>query len=135
MVIHLEGKDLVNVREMEVAVNGPDGANHLILCTGIANLGTIQRETYTFLVGPRLLRRQFVAAIVSGAISRIQANHNRFSEHDVQGQFDTSLIMVDAVFEDEACQVKVRAEVSSGSAVSINAISFLVSILAELQNG
>ncbi len=135
MAIHLEGNDLVNVRQMEVAVNGPDGANHLILCTGIAILGAVQRETYTFLIGPRLLRRQFVAAIVSGAISRIQANDNRFSDHDVQGQFDTSLILADAVFEDEACQVKVRAEVSSGSAVTIKAISFLVCILAELQNG
>ena len=135
MAIHLEGKDLVNLRQMEVAVNGPDGANHLVLCTGIANLGTTHGETYTFLVGPRLVRRQFVGAIVSGAISTIQANDNRFSAHDIQGQFDTSLIMIDAAFDDEACQVQVRADVSSGSAVSILAISFLVSILAELRNG
>jgi hypothetical protein len=135
MAIHLGARDLVNVRQMEVAVNGPDGANHLILCTGIANLGTMDRETYTFLVGPRLLRRQFVAAIVSGAISTIRANGNRFPAHDGTEQFDASLITIDAVFDDEACQVKVRAEVSSGSAVSIMAISFLVSILAELQNG
>ena len=135
MVIHLDSKNLVNVREMEVAVNGPDGATHLILCTGIANLGTMHRDTYTFLIGPRLVRRQYVAAIVSGAISTIQASDNRFSAHDVQEQFDASLIMIDAAFDDEACQVKVRAEVSSGAAVSIMAISFLVSILAELQNG
>ena len=118
---------------MEVAVNGPDGATHLILCTGIANLGSVHMDTYTFLVGPRLIRRQFVGAIVSGAITAIQANHDHSSAHNVQDQFDASLIMIDAAFDDEACQVRVRAEVSSGSAVSIMAINFLVSILAELQ--
>ena len=133
MAIHLGASDLVNVRQMEVAVNGPDGATHLILCTGIANLDTMNREPYTFLVGPRLVRRQFVGVIVSGAITAIQANHDRSSAHDVQEQFDASLIMIDAAFDDEACQVRVRAEVSSGSAVSIMAINFLVSILAELQ--
>ncbi|HEX2991838.1 MAG TPA: hypothetical protein VHO49_14235 [Anaerolineales bacterium] len=133
MAIHLGGRDLVNVRQMEVVVNGPDGANHLILCTGTANLGTMHRDTYTFLVGPRLVRRQFVGVIISGAITAIKANHNRSSAYDVQEQFDASLIMIDAAFDDEACQVRVRAEVSSGSAVSIIAISFLVSILAELQ--
>ena len=133
MAIHLGASDLVNVRQMEVAVNGPDGATHLILCTGIANLDTMNREPYTFLVGPRLVRRQFVGVIVSGAITAIQANHDHSSAHNVQDQFDASLIMIDAAFDDEACQVRVRAEVSSGSAVSIMAINFLVSILAELQ--
>ena len=133
MAIHLGASDLVNVRQMEVAVNGPDGANHLILCTGTANLGTLHRDTYTFFVGPRLVRRQFVGVIVSGAISTLQANHNHSSAHDVQEQFDASLIMIDAAFDDDACQVRVKAEVSSGSAVSVMAISFLVSILAELQ--
>ena len=38
MSIHLERKDLLNTQQMEVAVNGPDGATHLILCTGVAIL-------------------------------------------------------------------------------------------------
>ena len=33
----LLGNDLHNMQPMEVAVNGPDGATHLILCTGAAN--------------------------------------------------------------------------------------------------
>ncbi len=37
MSIHLGNKDLINTQQMEVAINGPDGATHLILCTGIAN--------------------------------------------------------------------------------------------------
>jgi hypothetical protein len=44
--IQLERKDLVNTQQLEVAVNGPDGATHLILCTGIADLGTVSHETY-----------------------------------------------------------------------------------------
>jgi hypothetical protein len=80
------------------------------------------------------MRRQFVAAIVSGTITTIQANNNRFSADENQEQYHASLIMIDAAFDDEACQVKIRTEVSCGSAVSIMAISFLVSILAELQN-
>ena len=103
MAIHLGASDLVNVRQMEVAVNGPDGATHLILCTGIANLDTMNREPYTFLVGPRLVRRQFVGVIVSGAITAIQDNHDRSSAHNVQEQFDASLIMIDAAFDDEVC--------------------------------
>jgi hypothetical protein len=134
MAIHLGKRDLVNVSQMEVAVNGPDGATHLVLCTGIANLGTMYRDTYTFLVGPHLLRRQFVAAIASGAVSTIQAHDNRFSAHNVHQHFNASLIMIAAAYDAEACQVKVRAEVSSAPAVSIMAISFLVSILAELPN-
>ena len=80
MSIHLESKDLINTQQMEVAVNGPDGATHLILCTGVANLGLIHHETYTFLVGPQISRRQFVGAIASGALSTIQGyarNHPR----------------------------------------------------------
>jgi hypothetical protein len=71
--IHLERKNLINAQQMEVAVHGPDGATHLIICTGVANLGFIIPETYTFLVGPKLSRRQYVGAIASGTISTIQA--------------------------------------------------------------
>jgi hypothetical protein len=36
MSIRLARKDLINAQQMEVAVHGPDGATHLILCTGVA---------------------------------------------------------------------------------------------------
>ncbi len=66
MPTHLESKDLINTQQMEVAVNGPDGATHLVLCTGIANLVWCSHETFTFFVGPQLSRRQFVGVIASG---------------------------------------------------------------------
>ena len=84
MSIHLESKDLINAQQMEVAVNGPDGATHLILCTGIADLGLVSNETYAFFVGPQLSRRQFVRAIASGALSdrkstRLNSSHLKLS--------------------------------------------------------
>src|SRR5262245_20466651 len=131
MSIHLERKDLINTQQMEVAVNGPDGATHLILCTGVVDLGPISHETYTFLVGPQLSRRQFVGAIASGALSTIQAHDtNTFGKNSVV-EFEANLISIDANYDDESGQVKVRAKVSSITKTRL-AISYNVNILAEL---
>ena len=117
---------------MEVAVNGPDGATHLVLCTGVANLGLINHETYTFLVGPQLSRRQFVGAIASGALSTIQGyDKNPTLDHAVV-EVDANLVLIDANYDDESGQVKVSAEVSCGMAMTKLAISYNISILAEL---
>ena len=127
MSVELDGKDLINTQHMEVAVNGPDGATHLILCTGIADLGFVSHETYTFLVGPQISRRQFVGSIASGALSAIQG-HERNPTREV----DANLILIDANYDDKSGQVKVSAEVSSSIAMAKLAISYNVSILAEL---
>ena len=132
MSIHLETKDLINTQQMEVAVNGPDGATHLILCAGVANLGTVSHETYTFFVGPQISRRQFVGAIASGAISTIQGyDKNPKGAHPVV-EMDADLVMIDANFDDESGQVKVSAEASCSIITTKLAISYNVSILAEL---
>ena len=123
MSIYLESKALINPQQMEVAVNGPDGATHLILCTGVVNLNSVNNETYTFLVGPKLSRRQFVGVIATGALSTIQADDNYPTEAD--------LVSLQANYDEEAGQVKVSAQVSS-SAMTKLAISYNVSILAEL---
>jgi len=132
MSIHLDSKDLINTQQMEVAVHGPDGATHLILCTGVADLGSIGHETFTFLVGPQLSRRQFVGAIVSGALSKIQAYDKDAAEDNVGVELEANLLSIEANYDDKACQVKVRAEVSSSKAMSKLGISYYVSILAEL---
>jgi hypothetical protein len=132
MSIHLQSKDLTNAQQMEVAVNGPDGATHLILCTGVANLGIVSHETYTFFVGPQISRRQFVGAIASGAISTIQGyDKNLIGDHPVV-EMDAHLVLVDANFDDDSGQVKVSAEASCGIITTKLAISYNVSILAEL---
>lgn len=130
MSIHLERKDLMNAQHMEVAVNGPDGATHLILCTGVVDLGSVGRETYTFLVGPQLSRRQFVGAIASGALSTIQAYNSSGDNEGVE--LEANLVLIDANYDDESSQVKVRIEVSSSIAMTKLAISYNINILAEL---
>jgi len=132
MSIHLESKNLINAQQMEVAVNGPDGATHLILCSGVANLGSTGHETYTFLVGPQFSRRQFVGAIASGALSTIQAYDKNPAGANADIKLKVNLVLIDADYDDECSQVKVRAEVSSSIAMAKLAISYNVSILAEL---
>jgi hypothetical protein len=132
MSIHLERRDLINTQQMEVAVRGPDGATHLILCTGIACLVSGINETYTFVVGPQLSRRQFVGVIVSGALSGIQAYDQNSSEDHNEVELGADLVSIDAGYDDESGQVKVSAEVSSTIVMTKLSISYSVSILAEL---
>jgi hypothetical protein len=132
MSIHLERRDLINTQQMEVAVRGPDGATHLVLCTGVACLDPLVRETYTFFVGPKLERRQFVGVIASGALSRMQAFENNALKDQPGRELDANLISIDANYDDAAGQVKVSAEISTSTAMTKPAISYNVSILAEL---
>lgn len=111
MPIHLERRDLINTQQMELAV---DGTNHLILCTGIANSGSISQETYTFLVGPQILRRQFARAIASGALSTIEGHDKNLTAYNHGVQLGANLILIDANYDDESGQVKERAEVVVG---------------------
>jgi hypothetical protein len=130
--IHLEGEDLINAQQMEVAVNGPDGATHLILCTGIANLSSCSHGTFTFLVGPQISRRQFVRVIASGALSRIHANNKNSTGNFVEAELGADLVSIDANYDEEYGQVKVIAVVSSSISMMKLAVSYSVSILAEL---
>jgi hypothetical protein len=132
MSIHLERTDLINTQQMEVAVNGPDGATHLILCTGVAYLGSVTNETYTFLVGPQLSRRQFVGVITSSAISAIQTLNKKGMSDTVDVKLEANILIMAAQFDDESGQVKVTAEVSSSIPMTELAISYNVNILAEL---
>jgi hypothetical protein len=129
MSIHLESNDLTNAQQMEVAVNGPDGATHLILCSGVADLDSASCGTYTFFVGPQISRRQFVGAIASGALSTIRA-HRKNTDNDIE--LKANLISIAANYDDESGQVEVSAEVSSCNAMTKLSISYNVSILAEL---
>ena len=132
MSIHLKEQDLINTQQMEVAVNGPDGATHLILCTGIANLGFCSQEIVTFLVGPSLSRRQFVAAIASGGLSTIQIHEKYVIDDHADVELETNLLSIKANYDDEHGQVKVSAKVASSAMIIKLAISYNVSILAEL---
>src|SRR5215208_1214757 len=129
---HLESKDLMNTQQMEVAVNGPDGATHLILCAGIANLDAFSHETFTFFVGPQISRRQYVGAIASGALSNVQMHDEKSTERSPETELRTKLVSISATYDEESGQVKVSAEVVSSIATTKLGISYNVSILAEL---
>jgi hypothetical protein len=130
--IELEKKDVVNTQQMAVAVNGPDGATHLILCTGVANLDSVAHNTYTFLVGPQLSRRQFVGVIASGAISTIQTQNKKPIRNATILNLEADMVFMNAQFDEESGQVKVTAEVSCNTSMTKLAISYNVTILAEL---
>jgi hypothetical protein len=131
MSVELEGKDLINTQQMEVAVNGPDGATHLILCTGIADLGSVSHESFTFFVGPQLSRRQFVGVIASGALSKIEADHENTAQNRIIEGIGVNLL-IQADFDDESGRVQVGAKVSSGTELRHLSVSYNVYILAEL---
>ena len=132
MSIHLESKDLINAQQMAVAVNGPDGATHLILCTGVANLNSINHETYTFFVGPQLSRRQFVGVIASGALSTIEISEKSAVGLNESEGVGANLVFIDSGYDEESGQVKVSAQISSNVIITKLAISYNVHILAEL---
>ena len=94
----------------------------------------VGHETYTFLVGPQLSQRQFVGAIASGALSTIQAYDNKPTRDDTNVALGANLVSIEADYDDVAGQVKVRAAVSSSIAMKKLAISYNISILAELSN-
>ncbi|HSJ87947.1 MAG TPA: hypothetical protein VK909_12115 [Anaerolineales bacterium] len=126
MSIELEKKDLINTQQMEVAVNGPDGATHLILCTGVANLDSV-------LVGPQLSRRQFVGVIACAGLATFQADEqNNTIVGNANRDLGVNLVLIYADFDEKSCQVQVSAEVSSSIATTKLAVSYSVSILAEL---
>ena len=126
MSIELEKKDLINTQQMEVAVNGPDGATHLILCTGVANLDSV-------LVEPQLSRRQFVGVIACAGLATFQADEqNNTIVGNANRDLGVNLVLIHADFDEKSCQVQVSAEVSSSIATTKLAVSYSVSILAEL---
>jgi hypothetical protein len=131
--MELGKEDLINTQQMEVEVNGPDGATHLILCSGVANLGCVAHETYTFLVGLQLSRRQFVGAIACAGLATFQAqNQNNTIVKNTQIDPGINLVLIHADFDEKSGQVQVSAEVSSGIGITKLAVSYSVRILAEL---
>jgi hypothetical protein len=122
---------------LEAAVSGPDGANRLFTCTGVANvqmsLGRKQgqiTETWTFFVGPTLTRAQFYRAIGTASIS--------LQTMDILGApagFTVHIVSVEADWDDESERVEVRVEVllrSSLTTVNIDQLRYWVTILAQI---
>ena len=132
--------NIVNLQQIEAAVSGPDGANRLFIITGIipTNLSTSTtiKETFTFLIGPTLTRRQFVRAIATASLNRILLFYSGGGPTQINSNW--SVESVDADWDDESGQVEVRVEVfaSSGGTGStgVTSIGFQATILAEMES-
>ena len=121
---------------LEAIVAGPDGANRLFTCTGIANVqmlvdrGQQQTETWTFLVGPTLTHTQFYRALGTASVS--------FQSVEIQGApagFTVHVVSVEADWDDESERAEVRVELFVGSdaaSVNINQLRYWVTILAQI---
>ena len=122
---------------LEAVVSGPDRANRLFICTGIANvqmsLGRNQEqitETLTFFVGPNLTRTQFYRAIGTASVS--------FQTMDILGApagFTVQIVSIEADWDDESERVEVRVEVllsSSLTSINITQLRYWVTILAQI---
>jgi len=122
---------------LEAVVSGPDRANRLFICTGIANvqmsLGRNQEqitETWTFFVGPNLTRTQFYRAIGTASVS--------FQTMDILGApagFTVQIVSIEADWDDESERVEVRVEVllsSSLTSIDITQLRYWVTILAQI---
>jgi len=122
---------------LEAVVSGPDRANRLFICTGIANvqmsLGRDQEqitETWTFFVGPNLTRTQFYRAIGTASVS--------FQTMDILGApagFTVQIVSIEADWDDESERVEVRVEVllsSSLTSIDITQLRYWVTILAQI---
>jgi hypothetical protein len=122
---------------LEAVVSGPDGANRLFICTGVANvqmsLGRNQgqiTETWTFFVGPTLTRAQFYRAIGTASVS--------LQTLDILGApagFAIQIVSIEADWDDESERVEVRVEVSLSSSlttVNIDQLRYWVTILAQV---
>jgi hypothetical protein len=133
MSIELAIEDLINTQQMEIAINGSDGATHLILCTGVASLGCIAHETYTFLVGPQLSRRQFVGVTACAGLATFQTQKQKNTiVKNNHIDLGINLVLIHADFDEKSGQVQVSAEISSSFAIKKLAVNYSVSILAEL---
>ena len=122
--------EMRRIVKKEVTVNGPDGATHLILRTGVAKLGSGSHETYTFLAGPQISRGQFVEAIASGALSKIQTHDKDHMGGNSDVEVGAKPVLINANYDAQSGQLKVRDEVSSRIRITKLAISYNVSILA-----
>lgn len=137
MATRIPSDQLINTQSLEAAVNGPDEANRLFVFTGAAPVGVSggaggnARGTFTFLLGPKLARRQFISAVAHASISAwggfISATPFNFS---------VALELAEADWDDESQQVEARIEVAAsmpqGGNLSISRIDYSVTVLAQM---
>lgn len=123
---------------LEAVVAGPDGANRLYTCTGVA-YASIQAgpgapnvtQTFTFPIGPTLQRRQFIRGIVT-AMPDLQLSANAVPMNVL-----LKVVSVEADWDDESQRTEVRVELTahaggSQSYLYTSELRYWATILAEV---
>ena len=126
---------LENPQQIEVFVSGPEDANRLYHCSGMApaSIGAYSnpngaRTTYSFRIGPTLSRREFVRATAS-----ISFATTSFYEFDGTSGMSFGIENVEADWDDEAQQTEVRFDLFASSEnlnATVAKVSYQVTILA-----
>ena len=125
-----------NEQVIEAVVSGPDGANRLYTCTGMADLNTwvsanqSKQETWTFLVGPALPER-FLRATASVSV----AGYGVYIADPTNAWHNLAFSSVEADWDDESSRTEARVEVlisARGMSFTLSRIGFSVTVLAAL---
>ena len=134
------------LQTMQVGITGPDGANTLIIVSGMANcalhvqtppvagIADTQQGSHSMLLDPVLSRGQFHRAIATAALASIHFDQVEPAE---RVNFGTVLESVEAHWDDDSGKIEVRFDVAAnvvggGSHAIVAWISFQVMTLAAL---
>jgi hypothetical protein len=136
MAVKISPAQIQNLQQIEAVVAGPDDANRLFIIDGqfdsqltAFSQGAAvvsQKETFTVLVGPVFIRKQFFQANATASFTKIQLNTSNAN---------WQILGVDADWDDESGQVELRIEAQvdcsgANKFVNINGFAFHVTILA-----
>lgn len=134
-------------QSFEVIIQGPDGANRMIICTGklsfncnasdnsAAGSGVVRKETFTALIDPQLAPGEFKRAIAVASLVDISYFDSDPTQRDgVRWAIEEA----QADFDDESGKVELRVSVmlnpqGIGSFANIFGVSFQVTTIAAVQ--
>jgi hypothetical protein len=134
-IMSIELIELVNPQEMEVHVNGPNGANRLFIYSGTAVFSfrgdsedRWERNTLTFHVGRRFNPGEVIRAIAVGGLASI------FNKN-VANNAGWACDGIDADWDDESGHVSVRANLAVRDTDGyLLRIGYQVTVLAKLDS-
>lgn len=136
MATRIPSDQLINPQMIEAVVSGPDGANRLFVFTGMAPVaastmsGGQAKETFTWLLGPQLGRRQFIRGIASASIVDMLIRQDGPAANAW-----CALDLIEADWDDEAQQVECRVELrlsANNGFTQVAKVSYHVVVLAEI---
>jgi hypothetical protein len=126
---------------LQAVVAGPEGANLLYTCTGVANIGISvgtnnqqETQTWSFLVGPTLARPQFYRAIADASVGYWSLS---VAAPPAQPSFQMAINSVEADWDAESGRVEVHVEVylNTGGGVAtlyVSQLRYWATILAQV---